>query len=547
MLSGSRTAQARLQGDSAAIVGVVVAAAWAMLAIAALRGAVPVPHAPLVFVLGPLAAGAALIAARQPPAPTIVMAVAGAALAASALIGTYLIDRHELVAIGIPVALAAGVVASRFPAAVTVCLLAFTGAIGTISVYTDLAPAYVVDVPLAGLICAVIWRFAFDPARQSYVMPVSIAIAFLYVAISSGQVLTAPSVSLAQQSFHQSTWHLLAMPAIAFAGWPIATRLRIARGYLVVVGIFAAYAVLRLIIGPADAERELALRLVPINILSSGDLGLFGSTTNRQQLAAWCGMAIPFCAAIALLGSGRWRLAGMLSASLSGVALIGSQTRVGLVGAVIGLAAVLILYALARAFPRAHLGLSIVSAAAVLMAFAIGFAVTDGGSQEVKTRYTAIVAPGTDPSFEARRYTWSRVIDRIESRPGGYGIGAAGSVARRQIQISGDPSSVGGNAIDNSYLKVGFEQGLVVMIVFTLVIALTFGALCRLGATARDPTTAAVAIGAAGAFASFAVNLLLTDNVEDFTALTAWVLAGLGLAGLRLDTAEGRPEGEEAE
>src|SRR3954453_22579292 len=114
MLSGSRSAQARLRGGSAEIVGVADATAWAALAIGALRGAVPVPHAPLVFVLGPLAAAAAVLAARRPPARPIVMGVAGAVLAALALLGTYLVDQHQLVAIGIPVALAAGVVAGRF-------------------------------------------------------------------------------------------------------------------------------------------------------------------------------------------------------------------------------------------------------------------------------------------------------------------------------------------------------------------------------------------------------------------------------------------------
>jgi len=533
MDSASGSARGRRLLDPAGVVAIAVASVWIALATAALRGALPVPYAPIVFLIGPFAAAAALLASGWRMSRAAWAAVAAAVLAAAALIGSLMIESGSLIAVGAPIAVATGVLAHRFPVAVTVALLALTGAVGTILVYTDLPPRYLVDAPLAGLVGALLWRAALDPDRPAHLVPVSVAVVLAYVAISLGQVLAAPSFSAAQQAFHNSTWQMLALPAIAFAGWSLATRLKVARGYVAVAALVAAYAVLRLIVGPSEAERELALELAPINLLPSGDLGLFGSATNRQQLAAWCGMAIPFSLALALALRGRWRLVAILTATLTGVAVVGSQTRVGLIGAVIGLGTVLALFALARSFPGLRMGGVVVAATGLLVALGIGLAVTDDGSNQVAERFSQIVDPYADPSFGARIATWENTIEDIGERPWGYGIGSSGAVGLSFASTIGfDPSAQGGVAIDNSYLKVGYEQGLVMMVVFALALLLTFGALCRIAVTLADPAAAAIAIAAAAAFSSFLVNLTLTDNIEDFTALTAWVLAGLGLAGL---------------
>jgi hypothetical protein len=381
-----------------------------------------------------------------------------------------------------------------------------------------------------------LWRSLVGSRPSAMRLSISLAAVLLYLAVTVGQTLAATAVSDAQTSFHNSAWHMFALPAVALAAWPAVTRLRIARGYLIVALAVTGYAVVRLIIGPAGAEKENALALAPILQLPSGDLGLFGSTTGRQQLAAWSGLAVPFAAAMVLWGSGKWRLVALASVAVGSVALIGTQTRVGLIGAFVGLAAVTALFVSARAFPGLRFEGAALSLAAVLVAFAVGFTVTSSGSSNVGNRYAAILDPQEDPSFGARTETWRITIDNIKDRPFGYGVGSAGGVGRaraarvRPIGLTG--ATTGANAIDNSYLKIGYEQGALVMLLFLTAVILVAGALARTAVASASGLDAGLAIACCGAFVSFAVNLLLTDNIEDYTALTAWVLAGLGLASL---------------
>jgi hypothetical protein len=410
-------------------------------------------------------------------------------------------------------------------------LLTVTGVVGTLLAYTSVPPAYLVDAPLAGLVVCVAWRWATGSERLTGPVPLGLVAAIAFIAVTAGQTLAAPAVQVAQQAFHNSAWHMVALPALALAGWAVATRAAIARGFVVVAGAVAGYAVFRLIAGPASAEAEQALLLAPINLLASGDLGLFGSTASRQQLAALCGMAIPFAAAVALIERGRWRKIAVTSAILSAVAVIGTQTRVGLVGALIGLAVVLVLYSTGRRYPGMRLGGATIAAALVLVGLAVGFAVTEDGGEEVKDRYTVIAIPSRDPSFNAHMATWGYTLDAIEREPGGFGLGSAGGVGRTQVlERRADSNALGANALDNSYLKVGYEQGVVMMALFSAVVLLTLGGLWRLGLT--DRPDAWLGIAACGAFVSFAVNLFFTDNIEDYSAVVAWVLAGIGIAGL---------------
>jgi hypothetical protein len=513
------------------VVALLVAATWAALGVASLRGAIPVPYAPVIFLLGPVCAAALVLTQPRPVPRALSAAVAAAAVTAGALLGAIVVETNPLVVAGIPAACAAGVVVSRFPAASMIALLAATGVVGTLLAYTSVPPAYLVDAPLAGLVACVAWRWATGSERLSGPLPLSLVAVIAFIAVTAGQALASPVVQVAQQAFHNSAWHMVALPAIALAGWSAATRVAIARGFVVVAGGVAGYAVFRLLAGPAPAEADQALLLAPINLLASGDLGLFGSTASRQQLAALCGMAIPFAAAVALIERGRWRRIGLTTGALSAVAVIGTQTRVGLVGALIGLAVVLVLYSTGRRYPGVRLGGATIAAALVLVGLAVGFAVTEGDGKDVKDRYTVIANPSRDPSFNAHMATWGYTLDAIERRPGGFGLGSAGGVGRTQIVARrADSSALGANALDNSYLKVGYEQGVLMMVLFAGVVLLTLGGLWRLGLA--DRPDAWLGIAACGAFASFAVNLFFTDNIEDYSAVVAWVLAGIGIAGL---------------
>ena len=311
---------------------------------------------------------------RRAEAPTLRGAAGGALIAAGAVIVAVLAKADWEVAVAVPVGLAAAALAVRLPAAMTLAMLALTGAVGTIVAFTDLSPRYLIDVPLVGLAGATLWRCWVDRGRGFKELPVAVILALAYLAISLIQGVLSPDFATAQSVFRSTAWQVAIVPTIALAGWSLATRLRIARGYLLLIGLIAAYAVFRLAVGPAGAEREATLQLAP-TLLPDGGLGLFGSTLSRHQLAAWCGIALPFAIAPALVWDGAWRWLSIAVAGLSAVALIGTQTRAGFVGAMVGSAAVTALYA-TGGYRGPRLQRILVLSAIVLAGLAIGYFAT---------------------------------------------------------------------------------------------------------------------------------------------------------------------------
>ena len=104
------------------------------------------------------------------------------------------------------------------------------------------------------------------------------------------------------------------------------------------------------------------------------------------------------------------------------------------------------------------------------------------------------------------------MIDDVAPRPLGHGFGTAAFT------------------IDNSYLRVGYEQGPLLMLLFAAMVAMLALALARAALRSRDRRAAAILMACCGAFVAFAVNLFVTDTVE--AALVGWALAGLGIAEL---------------
>ena len=245
--------------------------------------------------------GPALGATELPALPrTFWYAAVGGLLAAAALIGAILLEDGAKLAIAVPACIASTLLALRLPAVAMILLLALTGIVGTILAFTDLSPRYLIDVSLAGLVAATLWRLSIERGQGTAWLPLAVIAVVAYLVASFGQALLSPSISAAQTAFRSTAWQVALVPAIALAGWSLATRRRIVRRLSRPGLPIAGYAVLRLAVGPAEAEREVALALAPANILPSGEVGLYGSMLSRHQLAAWCGIALPFATAIAL-------------------------------------------------------------------------------------------------------------------------------------------------------------------------------------------------------------------------------------------------------
>jgi hypothetical protein len=466
--------------------------------------------------LDPVLAAAGSLAgsfSRRPDTATLRNAGAAGLAAGAALIAILAEGSWEVVA-AVPACMVAAVLAARLPAVVTLVMLALTGIVGTLIAYTDLSPRYLIDVPLVGLVAATVWRRWIDGDAGLSRMPLAVLLALAYLVISAVQGVLSPDLTLAQRAFRSTAWQVAILPAVALAGWSLATKLRIVRGYLVLIALVTAYAVLRLAVGPADAEREATLALAP-TLLPDGELGLFGSTLTRHQLAAWCGIALPFALAAALVWDGSWRWFSIGVAGLTAISLIGTETRGGFVGATVGCAVVLGLFAMGR-YPGPRLRRTLLPVAIVLAGVAIGYLATDdseSGADRTVERYTAIAAPTEDPAFDSRLDSWRVTAEEIPKEPLGHGFGT------------------GGLAVENAYLRVGYDQGPLVMLLFVaLVVVVVLG----LGAAAlarRDRSASLISLACCGAFTAAVVIAIVTNAFE--VTLAAWTLAGLGIAGSR--------------
>jgi riboflavin transporter FmnP len=89
---------------------------------------------------------------------------------------------------------------------------------------------------------------------------------------------------------------------------------------------------------------------------------------------------------------------------------------------------------------------------------------------------------------------------------------------------------VAATGLDSSYLKIGIEQGPIVMVLFiTALLALLVGLAVRAIAT-PDPTAAALGIGACGTVVALLVFFYTGFYVEHLQTLSAWLLIGIGAA-----------------
>ena len=108
----------------------------------------------------------------------------------------------------------------------------------------------------------------------------------------------------------------------------------------------------------------------------------------------------------------------------------------------------------------------------------------------------------------------------------GRGLGTAG----RTQQQRGRFYNIASFDVDNSYLKVGMEQGFFVMLFFGLAMAVLLAGLMLAAVRETVASRAALLIGAAGALTAMAILFYAGTYVEDLTALAGWILVGLGIS-----------------
>ncbi len=427
-------------------------------------------------------------------------------------------------ALGAPVFLLAIVACARRPAAALIAVLAVTGFSGTIPAFTGVKGGSVASLILAALWAATLWGLVSGERRRAaWLWPGVIACGF-YLALTSFELLTAPSMQVAFESFRTSAWFILAALLVGYSQWSQETYLRVAQGAIVVALVVGAYALLRKVIGTSGTEYDYALQITGA-IPSNETLRFFGSLPSAQELASWCSSCGVFALAFALGANGRWRWIAGSAAALCLMAVLFSEIRAGLLAFAAGSIVVLVLSQLSQARgPR--IGTSLLVAAALVLAGAAGFVWVAGSSEGASRRYSAILQPSTDQAYEIRVQRWKSVLAEAKQHPFGEGLGTAGGAAARFSPYD----TLGAGNIDSSYLKIALEQGLAVLAFFVASLLLLLAGLARRAAIARDPPAATLGIGAAGVLTGMLVLFYLGLYIEGLGALAGWILVGLGIS-----------------
>ncbi|MGH2987717.1 MAG: O-antigen ligase family protein [Solirubrobacterales bacterium] len=505
---------------------VAATAAWSVVTMVALAGLAPIPYAPVVVAGYPLLLVCALVFTERAAERDLRAAAAWAAVLAAAY---FLVPRvaadPQLALSGVAVVVA-GAVCWRFPSAAVIALFATAAVQASVLAFFDFDLVRIADLILAGLWLGFVVRLAIGGReREAIVWPAALA-CLGYLAMTATLALTA-GPGLGMPAFRVAAWFMLAFLLIAYAGFSDATRLRIVRGVVAVTAAVAAYAVLRWLIGPAAEEEAQALSAANgLNVIN-GHLRVVGSFLTGHQLAFWAGLMAPFCLAIALVWGGRWRLVAGLAVVLCAFASFASEARGPLAGMVVGVAAVLVVHQLSIGPRRARTAISVIAVSAIALVGGVAYAVTIDDPNG-RARYERIVDPMSDPAYAVRVAKWEDAFDELEGHPFGLGLGTAGQVN----DLSGRFRTVASLNLDNSYIKVAYEQGWIVLAYFVVALLALLLTMAAAAIRARSGELAGPAIGAVGALASMLVSFYTGLYIEGLIALSGWIVVGLGISGL---------------
>ncbi|WP_205698103.1 O-antigen ligase family protein [Conexibacter sp. SYSU D00693] len=529
--SAVHRARALSPGES---VAVAACALFVVVMVAALAGRGP--GALLYAVVLPLAAWAVASTRERPMTPVESQALGLSGLVAGAVAFAVLADSFALYLALAPIVLVAGVAIVRFPVPSILLTFVFTGVFGTFQAYIGLPSAAFVDLLLACLWGGTIVAWLAGARHHAaWLWPGIVAFA-IYIVITGFGVLMADIPRVGLESFRASTWYMAAALLIAFS--PLTERQRglILRGILVVALAVGSYASLRWVIGPSGAEQEFAY--LSFNNFLDGELRTIGSFPTAKQLAAWTATVVPFLFAASLGLRGAWRLVAIAAVGACTIGMLAPDVRAAPAAAVPGCALVLVLFAASPAFGVRRIAITLVAAALAVGGAVGGFALTLGDKSDTGNRYEAILNPTSDASYQARLFKWDKALSDIDDHPLGHGMGTAG----RSQSFFGRFYNIASFDIDNSYLKVGYEQGTAIMVFFGLSMLLMLLGLSRRAAASRRVAAALPMMGAAGSLLAIAILYFVGTYIEDLNALTGWIIVGLGLAAATWRVAPDEPE-----
>lgn len=448
----------------------------------------------------------------------VAVSIAGLIIAAAILLDLALGGLLALVLVPIGAYLA-----YRHPVAAVLTLFLVLGFAGTLLAFAEVRVRPIADFVLVSLWVGVLVGYLRGRDRPLWLWPGLLAPALYCVLTVLWAAFDSPAPDRLAP-LHLSVWTMSAVLLAAMAPWTRDRAPALAKAALVAGGAVGAYALYQWLAGPTHEEELVAKAAVPPKPFGVG-LRFYGSLPAAQSLALVTATILPVAAALMLTWRGRWRVLAAAVVALCGFAVVASEVRTGTVAAVAGIALVLLLYQMSRAFPG---GTRVATSLAAIVTVAVigvgGFAMTVGASDERSERFARILTPGEDFAYESRVALWEDAWPLVLREPFGHGLGTSGNLAAEQDEFV-PPAA---DYLDSTYLKVGIEQGLFMMLLFiAALIALAVGIAGRAIAT-RDQTAAALGIGATGSLLAFAIFFYTGFYIEQAQTLIPWLLIGIG-------------------
>jgi len=355
------------------------------------------------------------------------------------------------------------------------------------------------------------WRNAGRPAR------VAIAALGAWLVASALQTAQGGDLVVGVAGFRLTQAYVIAAVAglllLERTGWE---RERLIQLTLLCIGLPAAYAALRSLVGPDPLERQFALDRP--GVPAYGDVfRAVGSFSGAVGMASFLVPTAVFSLLLALQVP-RVRVLGLLVFASASVGVVASYARVGLVGLVVGLCfggALALAIGASTRTRKALVAVCLVVAVGVVSGSVV---VASQTSSVLSTRAEAFLDPGSDESLQIRLATWERTIDDVRAAPLGSGLGTVG----RASGLGTDPTVT----TDNSFLKILREQGVAVAPLFLLGL-LALVATIGLGLRRTPSADRGIGIAALAGFVSFLALAVAGEYVEQPGKLLAWTLLGV--------------------
>lgn len=452
----------------------------------------------------------------------------GSALAVGlALVLPGAITDDPRLALAFPAAAVGGVVTQRFPTASLAVVFAMNGIYGSVIAFTPLPAESIADATLEGLWVGVLGSYVLG-LRRTAIRPTPVLFMLAgFLAMSVVAALTTTPLSNGIRAVRIGPQFLSVLLLLGYGGFRTRTLDRLAGIMVVVSAVVAAYAALRWAIGTSAKERALTstARAIQYNQLAiTGDAKVQGSLPNGNLLGLWLACTLPFLVAVVISWRGALRVVAAAGIPLGAIALLGSAQRAATAAVIAGALTVIAIHMLSRGFRGPRLGVVTATALVLIVSAAVVYPVVVD-NPEKQQRYENLLTPSQDVAFQERLHKWRATLAELRDQPFGFGMGAGnpGAVQHRFADI-------GQRFIDNSYLMIAYDQGIVVAAFFVVTMLVLLLELLRYAVWTRGPGPAALATAAAGTLVAILVEFMSGNYVTDRPLVGGWMVVGLGIA-----------------